>query len=1112
MAKLSTETLSGLVGGFTTNTVTNEPWADQAVKSVHGTTTGPKMVQLFTQQAEVDANLSTGLESDDDWQYDDKRDKGNFPITHAVRIDDNNLYFRSEGVSNIPVGQLDYGSIGVVADGATNTSTVNVVAEQLSTSSSDAFVIASVDTGKAWKVFNGITPATGTSEMWDTDPAPYIGEWIGYDFFNIRPSGAIINKIIISYHTGGYRSANFDVEGSDDGTIWDSLVTGLNSGTDTATHTFTNDTTYRFYRIVNNHGSRVIVSEINFIEASFPAITLVDSINAGGIELLSGVLDLSGSSQGEGLVDIMTAINNGPTDITATQNQDFGERITLTGTDETFSNAIVTVITQNVDLTTLTDFTSYSDGSVTVLGPAISGQSEDPLGIFPGAQIVDTFDNTYHITDITTVEGVSGSDKSHITVLETLPIDAEWEVKRIANVETYSDEGGSDFDTPTFRDTVSFGSGTFVSGSISISNLGSTAQNAISTDDYALTIGSSVKFGINSAVNFDGMGFIKSDIAVDGFNRTDTGIGSFAIFIDGGSATSPAYAYVDGGQVPVNTSNHGTGTFYIEYVGDGNFNFYKNDTTFLGLVSTTLQDGDRVKLTAQSGMISTSCAVYLTDWEEPSLDDGGFRVTSTPSISADKNHFHSLAPNGSEAIITKPSATSQVTNFGFRLPDNSDWAVNLYGEEGYMAFATEFNLDMTPKNCVIYNKTLEQREVIATSIASDRGGIGEDGYWWYRNLSSFTETDISLVETDPVESDPFNIGNYQTNDSTPYTVSASVVRGPTWAAYRAFDGVVSSRYETGSGVTSGWLKIDLGGSNEKIFGRYFLFGDAVGSEPTAWTIEGSNNDSTWDVLDTQSSQQSEVAVGTSYDIDPADWNSYRYYRLNWSASAGSTTQIQTLNFFEVTGQLTFTANYTFSAVVDPNTIVVKDELDASYNTATFGIFDVETNVDGAGFDAPRDLATFINEGDITVTASLDIRLTSQNLEEVSEISIGGTNSTWSPAKDQARAFAEALESSIGNRNPATYFTYQHPSILTQEQWGKLFFGTDKFAPFIGVRSINGGAPEFTNIWAQFASSLKDIKLGTGSVEVAPTIGSTEIQLTNVSGESINGPVVAYILG
>jgi len=1270
MAKLSNETISGLSSGIITKSI-DGPWTDDQVKSVHGSGVGPKMVQLFTQEAEVDANLSTGLDSDDDWQYDDKRDKGNFPITHAVRVDDNNLYFRSEGVSNIPVGQLEFNGLGIIADGTLNTSTTRSFT---STSESTPYTIEGSevpDTGRApWEAFNNLFDPLGD---WDTTTTGFTTD--GWLRINFGTDVKIINKYRIFFQLDRGVSA-WDIEGSDNGTDWTTLhsVTG-NTIHDAYTpyQTFTNSTAYQYIRIFFPSGSaigghnRLIIKDIELIDAPIPTNVQVGSIDAGGIELLTSTLSLSGSTQGQALNDIMTAINNGPTDVTATQSQDHPERITLTGTDATFSDAPITVTTQAVDLTKLTDFTSYDDGSVVVLGPEIpeydkldlstgvtyfhssseeagyeaekafngvltlpdywqipSGaghvgvdlgvgkgrtvvryrlsstgsntmpdvftfegkqvadgpwtvldsvsytpvenelseyflidspanyemyrinvtattgnainviriielemdainapQAEDTLGIFSGAQIVDTFDNTYHITDITTVEGVSGSDKSQITVLETLPIDAEWEVKRIANVEQIT---SSLVEAPTERPNITFANGSINSGSLTTANIGGSAIYTISEEDYALSIGTSVKFSFNTTTSFDGIGFIRSDIAVDGFDRTNTGLGSFALFLDGGSATSPAYAYIDGVSVPVNISNHGTGTFYIVYVGDGAFDFYKNDTTFLGQVSSTLQDNDRVKLAAQSNM-SSAVTVVLSDWSNY-FGDSGFGVTTSPTISgADRNHFHTLAPNGNDANFTKPSTTSQITNFGFRLPDNSASSVDMQGEEGYMAFATKFNLDMTPKNCVIYNKTLEQRETIATSIASDRGGLGEDGDWWYRNISVFSEIDGTPTITQNIQTDPFNDplngGSYQTNNSTPYTITASNSRtGGAHEPYNTMDGnTQEDQWESDTGISSGWIKVDLGVANNKTFGAYRVtqISAAIQNGPDDWTLEGSNTGTFSGeevVLDTQTGQNGFISASAYHTVPPGNQGSYRFYRLNMSDNGGGARiALSGLEFFEATGGNFYESSFSLlSSNVSPASLGVKDNLDVAFTTTTPGQFNVEVDVDGAGYDSPRDMATFITEEDITVVSTFVIKLTAIGSESVSEISIGGQHDTWSPSPSQARAFASALDSDIANRNPATYFTYEHPDILTQEQWGKLFFDTNKFAPYIGVRSINGGAPYFTNIWAQFASSLKDIKLGTGSVEVTPTIGSTEIQLKNVSGNSIEGQVVAYILG
>jgi hypothetical protein len=81
-----------------------------------------------------------------------------------------------------------------------------------------------------------------------------------------------------------------------------------------------------------------------------------------------------------------------------------------------------------------------------------------------------------------------------------------------------------------------------------------------------------------------------------------------------------------------------------------------------------------------------------------------------------------------------------------------------------------------------------------------------------------------------------------------------------------------------------WLKIDL--DSAKAASSYSMQArtDIVGNQPTAWTLEGSNNDSTWTVADTRSGISGVPAgslVGTWTMTTPG---TYRYWRWTFTAT------------------------------------------------------------------------------------------------------------------------------------------------------------------------------------------------------------------------------------
>jgi hypothetical protein len=266
----------------------------------------------------------------------------------------------------------------------------------------------------------------------------------------------------------------------------------------------------------------------------------------------------------------------------------------------------------------------------------------------------------------------------------------------------------------------------------------------------------------------------------------------------------------------------------------------------------------------------------------------------------------------------------------------------------------------------------------------------------------------------------------------------------------------------------------------------------------------------------QSSRQEFTFTGTG---------AHRYWAIGYLGSAPEHTNAEVIIY----GELSLNANrvgvdyhgYVDVSFEDQGQLVNWDlssiityDQSGSPHSLSSGMFEVQVSTENSDFSDAVDITTLVTNPAITARV-INMRVWIKGLAEanyLSGIDISIDGSRWAYAPNAARAYAMALESGVENRNPATWYTYQHPDMLTQTQFSTLFFGTDKFAPFVGVRSINGGAPEFTNIWCQFSAFLTDIKLGTGSVKIAHNIGSTNVQLTNISGSTIDGPVDAYILG
>ena len=102
----------------------------------------------------------------------------------------------------------------------------------------------------------------------------------------------------------------------------------------------------------------------------------------------------------------------------------------------------------------------------------------------------------------------------------------------------------------------------------------------------------------------------------------------------------------------------------------------------------------------------------------------------------------------------------------------------------------------------------------------------------------------------------------------------------------AFDGSATT-YWTTNGVSSGWLRAQLASAVVETQYKITRRDDLPNRNPKTWTFEGSNDGTTWTVLDTQTNITWPTA-GEVKTFTFANSTAYSYYRLNISANNGDT--------------------------------------------------------------------------------------------------------------------------------------------------------------------------------------------------------------------------------
>lgn len=133
------------------------------------------------------------------------------------------------------------------------------------------------------------------------------------------------------------------------------------------------------------------------------------------------------------------------------------------------------------------------------------------------------------------------------------------------------------------------------------------------------------------------------------------------------------------------------------------------------------------------------------------------------------------------------------------------------------------------------------------------------------------------------------------SNSTPLGVAfASTEFDGTRQAWTAFDDNISdsNRWIASSGSVTGTLAYDFGSGVTKIITSYALTGpnstdNDANRYPLTWTFEGSNNNSTWTTIDTQTSAPT-WGLSERRVYATSNTTAYRYYRVNVSVNQGGT--------------------------------------------------------------------------------------------------------------------------------------------------------------------------------------------------------------------------------
>lgn len=181
----------------------------------------------------------------------------------------------------------------------------------------------------------------------------------------------------------------------------------------------------------------------------------------------------------------------------------------------------------------------------------------------------------------------------------------------------------------------------------------------------------------------------------------------------------------------------------------------------------------------------------------------------------------------------------------------------------------------------------------------DYNWVNNTEYRWYRiyvtssyrsKLAGIKFLQLFEEESCPVM--PFMTSN---NMPPPYAVSVnySLHNSLHTEPFHAFDNDFSTILVSDKKTSSGIVKIDFGEGNAKVANGYSLMPTPGETDRmcSIWTLEGSNNDIDWEVLDSQQGITSWVNR-TVKEFDFSNNIEYRYYRLNITENNGDTYRLQ----------------------------------------------------------------------------------------------------------------------------------------------------------------------------------------------------------------------------
>ena len=229
----------------------------------------------------------------------------------------------------------------------------------------------------------------------------------------------------------------------------------------------------------------------------------------------------------------------------------------------------------------------------------------------------------------------------------------------------------------------------------------------------------------------------------------------------------------------------------------------------------------------------------------------------------------------------------------------TDWGVDVYSAPAYLGY--DFGADN--------DKEVEEVMVKARAYTNDGPSdftleYSDDGTTWYSKIHFFNQAAFTAAYQEKtynytntnaivgVNRAPSTSASLTT--PSPYVISCSSNHSsfPCWLA---FDGNYTTQWIT-NGSPTGWIKIDRADGNEAKVSKLVIRASDTNRAPNDFTLKGSNDDTNWTTISTQTDQSSWAAGELRY-FDCTDSTEYRYFMLDVTANNGDASYLQISDIF-----------------------------------------------------------------------------------------------------------------------------------------------------------------------------------------------------------------------